>query len=173
MSASHSLSACKAFEQDLVLYHYGECSSSEKQRIESHLQSCAGCRRFLDELKTLLPSTVESDDPPANFWQDYSRELRIKLSDLEEKPGWWRSIAALFRPWPVPALATAAILAVAITMTLNRSHETTPKPDETPYSYMASNADFLKSMDLLDSMDILESVEPSETQKGETTSHNL
>ena len=175
MSASHSLSACTAFEQDLVLYHYGECSGSEKQKIESHLESCAGCRRFLQELKTLLTSTVETDDPPASFWQDYSRELRIKLSDLEEKRGWWPSIAALFRPWPVSALATAAILAMAITATLNRSPETRNSGgnEREPYSYMASNADFFKSMDLLDSVDLLESVESSEAQKGDATAQHL
>jgi len=174
MSASQSLNACKAFEQDLVLYHYGECSGSEKQRLESHLESCAGCRSFLDELKAFLPSTVAIDEPSASFWQDYSRELRIKLSDQEQKRGWWSSLAALFRPWPVPALATAAILAIVITMTMNRSSEVPSKPDGGPqYADMASHADFFKSMDLLDSMDFLESVEASEAPKGEAASQHL
>jgi hypothetical protein len=164
MAAGKTLDACAAFEQDLVVYHYGECAPAEKQRLESHLEDCAACRGFLQELKSFLPSTVETDDPPPSFWQDYSREMRIKLAEHEPKPGWWSSLAALFRPWPVPALAAAAIIAISVTMTLTKSSDVAQNAAP-EYGYMASNADFFKSMDLLDSVDFLESVE--EAQKGE------
>jgi predicted anti-sigma-YlaC factor YlaD len=168
------MSACTAFEQDLVLYHYGECSGIEKQRVESHLESCAACRGFLQELKSFLPSTVETDEPPPSFWQDYSRELRIKLSDRQERSGgWWPSITALFRPWPVPVLAAGAIVAIGLTISLSNSRR--PEPPSSPeYVEMATNADFFRSMDLLDSMDLLESVEGQEAQqKGDAPAQNL
>jgi len=170
MSAGKTLNACAAFEQDLVLYHYGECAPAEKQRLESHLEHCVACRGFLQELKGFLPSTVETDDPPPSFWQDYSREMRIKLDEHAPNRGWWPSITALFRPWPVPALAAAAIVAISVTMTLTKSPDvaTNSAPE---YNYMASNADFFKSMDLLDSVDFLESVE--EAQKGEAAGQPL
>jgi predicted anti-sigma-YlaC factor YlaD len=173
MAMRHSSAPCNAFEQDLVLYHYGECSEVEKQTLEAHLENCVACRSFLQELKTLLPSTVEVDQPSSVFWQDYSRELRLKLDAQSEKGRWWQTIAVLFRPWPVPALATAAILAIGITMTMTKSSDSPSKPDGQEYSYMASNADFFKSMDLLDSMDLLESVEASEAQKGEAAAQHL
>lgn len=173
MATRNSSAPCNAFEQDLVLYHYGECSEMEKQTVEAHVENCTGCRSFLQELKILLPSTVEIDQPSPVFWQDYSRELRLKLAAHSEKRGWLQSIAALFSPWPVPALATAAILAIGITMTMTKSSDTPPNPDGQGYAYMASNADFFKSMDLLDSMDLLESVEASEAQKGEAAPQNL
>jgi len=163
--------ACKDFEQDLVLYHYGDCVPADKQRIESHLEGCDACRGFLQELKAFLPSTLAVDEPPPSFWQDYSREMRIKLSDYEENRRWWRSLAAFLRPWPVPALAAGAIIAISLTMTFNKSPEAPPRDPE--YAYMASNADFFKSMDLLDSIGLLESVEPQETQKGEASPQNL
>ena len=172
MAAGKTLNACVAFEQDLVLYHYGESAPSEQQRVESHLEDCAACRGFLQELKSILPSTVETDDPPPSFWQDYSREMHIKLDEKEQNRGWWPSIAALFRPWPVPALAAAVIVAISVTMTLTKSSDiATNSAPEQPYGYMASNADFFKSMDLLDSVDFLESVE--EAQKGEATGRPL
>ncbi|HEY6200746.1 MAG TPA: zf-HC2 domain-containing protein [Candidatus Binatia bacterium] len=161
--------ACKDFEQDLVLYHYGDCVAADKQRVESHLETCDACRGFLQELKAFLPSTLAVDEPPTAFWQDYSREMRIKLSDYEENRSWWRSVAAYLRPWPVPALAAAAIVAISVTMTM-RSPDT---PSDPSYTYMASNADFFNSMDLLDSIGLLESVEPQETQKGEAGPQNL
>jgi hypothetical protein len=172
MAAGNTLKACAAFEQDLVLYHYGECARAEQQRLESHLKDCAACRGFLQELESFLPSTVETDNPPPSFWQDYSREMRIKLDEHGQNRGWWSSVAALFRPWPVPALAAAAIVAIAVTMTLTKSPDVaTNSAPEQPYGYMASNADFFRSMDLLDSVDFLESVE--ETQKGEAAGQPL
>jgi len=161
--------ACNDFEQDLVLYHYGDCVPADKQRVESHLETCAACRGFLQELKTFLPSTLAVDEPPSSFWQDYSREMRIKLSDYEDNRSWWRSLAGFLRPWPVPALAAAAIVAISVTMTMRSSDA----PSGPSYTDMASNADFFKSMDLLDSIGLLESVEPQETQKGEAGPQNL
>ncbi|HEY1266292.1 MAG TPA: zf-HC2 domain-containing protein [Candidatus Binatia bacterium] len=166
--------ACKDFEQDLVLYHYGDCVGADKQRVESHLDGCDGCRQFLQELKAFLPATLAVDEPPPSFWQDYSREMRIKLTAADEKPSWIRSLAAIFRPWPVPALAAGAIIAIGLTMTIGHmrsSTETSSAPEQ--YTEMASNADFFRSLDLLDSMDFLESVESQETQKGETGPQNL
>jgi hypothetical protein len=163
--------ACKDFEQDLVLYHYGDCVAADKPRVEAHLEGCDGCRQFLQELKAFLPATLAVDEPPASFWQDYSREMRIKLAAADEKPSWIRSLAALFRPWPVPALAAAAIIAISLTMTMKKA----PEAPSDPYTYMASNADFFKSMDLLDSMDLLESVETQtqDTEKSDAAAQNL
>ncbi len=164
--------ACKDFEQDLVLYHYEDCLGADKQRVESHLANCDACRRFLQELKTFLPSTLAVDEPPPSFWQDYSRELRVKLAAADEKPRWFGAVSSLFRPWPIPALAAAAIVAIGVTMTLHNSNR--PEiPANSEYAYMASNADFFKSMDILDSIDLLESVEPSEAQAGEPASQHL
>ncbi|HEY2989919.1 MAG TPA: zf-HC2 domain-containing protein [Candidatus Binatia bacterium] len=165
--------ACKDFEQDLVLYHYQDCSGAERQRVESHLDSCASCRGFLQELRSLLPATVESDEPSAAFWQNYSREMRVKLAAQEEKSGWWPAISSFFRPWPVPAVATALILALAVTLTFTRGRWFPVKSEDPEVLEMASNADFFKSLDFLDSMDLLEAVEGTEAQTSETSPRPL
>lgn len=162
--------ACKEFEQDVVLYHYQECPEIDRRKVASHLESCAGCRRFLDELQSLLPATVAADEPPPAFWQSYSREVRIKLAEEEENRGWLGAVAAFFHPWPVPAAATAVILAVAMGLTYTKTHWYPAASDTAPeFNYMASNADFFKSLDFLDSMDLMESVETPEAQKSETS----
>ncbi len=40
-------SACKSFEEDLVLYYYGEISDTERRPIEQHLSSCQSCQQIL------------------------------------------------------------------------------------------------------------------------------
>ena len=60
--------ACKDFEEDLVLYYYGDDSEAERSRVEGHLQSCASCHAFLDDLRKLLPQMVKPTDLPQSFW---------------------------------------------------------------------------------------------------------
>jgi len=75
--------ACKNFEEDLVLLHYGDLHGAEQDALQSHVNGCNGCAAYLSELGKLLPLTVKADEPDPTFWYDYSRELRHKLDDLD------------------------------------------------------------------------------------------
>ena len=153
-------SACEAYEEDLVLLHYGDLSGAERQKLDSHLASCAGCAGYLKDLATLLPLTVKSDEPPQEFWQNYSRELRGKLDDVAATTAWWRILAAIFRPGYIPAFATAAVVVLALTFTLGKAvwnGKSNPEDDEMAEALpVAENLDFFSAMDILDDLDLLE-----------------
>ncbi len=153
--------SCKEYEQDLVLYYYGELGEAELHRTEAHLQACGSCRQILESLRSLLPRTVKEDHLSQSFWDDYSRELRGKLDQVVAKVSWWDRIVSLLRPWPVTAAATAIVLLLALTVTLNRTlrrPEQTPPVNEEIFEIfrMADDVEFYKNLDLLDSMDMLE-----------------
>lgn len=153
--------ACKEFEQDLVLYYYEECAGPERSRAEKHLQSCALCQQFLADLRRLLPLTIKQDEPPQVFWQSYSKEVRRKLATAEQKGRWWSDLAALLRPWPVPALATALVLILALTLSFGKRvwrPQDLPPEEEGIMEVlpMAENLEFFKAMDMLDSLELLE-----------------
>ncbi len=152
---------CKEYEQDLLLYYYGELGEGELHRTEAHLQACDSCRQTLESLRSLLPLTVKEDHPPQSFWDDYSRELRGKLDQVEAKVSLWDRIVSLIRPWPVPVAATAIVILLALTLTLNRTlrrPEQAPPVDEEIFEILrnADDVEFYKNLDLLDSMDMLE-----------------
>lgn len=153
--------ACKEFEQELVLYYYGEHGGEERKKVEKHLEACASCRQFLEDLRRLLPLTVKPDEPSLPFWESYSREMRTKLASLGQKNRWRSALVSLFRPWSVPALATAVVLILALTLTFGKRIW---RPQDFPVEEaglmeilpMAENVEFFKTMDLLDSLDLLE-----------------
>lgn len=156
--------ACKDFEQDLVLYYYGECVGTERNRLGTHLEGCAACRHFLEELRTLLPLTAKPDQPPQAFWESYSREMHRKLAAVGPTAPWWKDFFSFLRPWPVPALATALVLVLALTFTLTKGLWRSEKrlADEEAVLEvlpMAENLEFFKTMDLIESMDLLEALE--------------
>ena len=154
--------ACARLEQDLVLFHYGELSGAERQQVEAHLKDCAGCKQSLAELANLLPKTVLADEPPQEFWNDYSRELRHKLANLGERGGWWRRWFSIFQPWAMPALATSAVVALALTFTLGKgfwqSRDTPPPFDDIFLEALpvTENLDFFNNLEVLDALELLE-----------------
>ena len=160
---SNSLSTpCKPLEEDLVLLHYGDLSGVELDTLQNHIKGCTGCTGYLAELGKLLPLTVKADEPPQTFWTDYNRELRHKLDDATANQSWWQSLAAFFQPRWLPALATAAVVVLALTFTLGKGFwPTKSNPQEADDALIealpvAENLEFFKAIDVLDDLDLLE-----------------
>lgn len=156
-------SPCKALEENLVLYHYGDLEGAERAALRSHLQSCTGCTGFLKDLGALLPLTVQRDQPPAPFWTDYHRELRRKLWGSTEKKSWGQAVAAFFQPRWRPIFAAAAVAAMALAFTLGKGIWSSKDLAEDDAAMMeilpvAENLEFFRTMDLLDNLDLLESM---------------
>jgi hypothetical protein len=163
--------ACKPFEEDLVLYYYGELGGDERAAVEAHLPDCQPCRLYLKELESILPLTVKPDEPPQAFWDDYSREMRRKLAETSERKSWWRNLALFLRPWAIPASATAIVTVLALTFTFGKgfwSAKEVPQDDAAVVEILpiAENLEFFKTMEVLDAMDLLETMGSS--AKGST-----
>jgi anti-sigma factor RsiW len=153
--------ACKPFEEDLVLYYYGELDSPGRTAVESHIQSCEPCRSYVKEMQVILPLTVKPDEPPQAFWEEYSREMRRKLTQVGERKSWWRSLTSFLQPWVIPVTATAVVAVLAVTLTLGKGFwgsKEIPQDDEAFMEIMpaAENLEFFKTMEVLDAMDLLE-----------------
>ena len=154
--------ACASREEDLVLYYYGELGEFERAAVETHTRECAGCRRYLDEIKSILPLTIQADDPAQSFWDNYSRELRHKL-DEKAATAWGQFVKEWLRPWAVPALAATAVVVLALTFTLGKGlfrPKDVPPEDQSLMEALpvAENLDFFANMEILDALDLLESL---------------
>jgi hypothetical protein len=96
--------ACKDFEEDIVLYYYGDGSESEQRRVEGHITNCVRCRRFLDDLRRLLPHMAKPKELPTAFWDNYYRETVAKLAQQRAEKSWWADLFNPTRAWLLPAL---------------------------------------------------------------------
>jgi anti-sigma factor RsiW len=163
-----TIAACANLEQDLVLYYYGELAEPDRSKVNTHIEACTACALYLKQLENLLPLTRKPDEPPQAFWDAYSRELRHKIAEVKEKPSWWRSLAALFQPWTMPALATMAVVILAVTLTLGKGlwRSSNTQPDDEALMELlpvAENLEFFKTMEVLDALDVLEEMGSSST----------
>jgi Putative zinc-finger len=148
-------SACKSFEEDLVLYYYGEVNDAEKRRIEHHLSVCQSCGRFVDDLRRLLPQMVKSEEFPQSFWDSYYRETLAKLANQQERKNSWRNLLAPMKVWMLPAFGTVAVAVLAIGLVFTKGQlpsfmETSS--DNIPQEVLAdaNQLEFFESMDMFE-----------------------
>lgn len=164
--------ACPAFEEDLVMYYYGDGSTDDRRRVESHLGGCAKCQRFLQDLRGLLPQMAKPKEMPQMFWDNYYREMKQKLAVERERTSWWRSWLAPLNGWLVPALGTAAIAVLAVGLVLGKGNwSSQPKQiDEAIPQEILTNA---KELEFFNSLDMLEALPKLEKEEGAKPSAHL
>ena len=161
--------ACSEFEADLVLHYYGDDSEADRSRVERHCLECARCRRFLDDLRELLPRTMKSPELPPMFWNRYYNETIEKLALHREQSSWWRKFFVPARAWALPAFGTAAVavLAFALIFSKSTSHFWLSRSrEQIPQEILAdrSQLEFFDSMDMLESLHTLETLDGTRTE---------
>jgi hypothetical protein len=155
-------SACKQFEEDLVLYYYQDLPETDRGRLEGHVHECRRCSHFLEDLGKLLPqATGAKEELPPFFWPKYCAEVMDKIQ-VAERP-WWRNLIAPARVWLLPAFGTAAVAVLAVTLVFGKAgwNSQPEAPAALPQEILvdAANVEFFKSMDLLESLSVLEKME--------------
>jgi predicted anti-sigma-YlaC factor YlaD len=163
--------ACKDFEEDLVLYYYEDGSENERIRVEGHLQTCPSCREFLEDLRKLLPQMAKPSELPAAFWDNYYDEMIQKLAAYEERRAWWKNWFVPMRTWMVPAFGTAVVAALAIGLVIGRGHWHYPFSQtqvQIPQEILSdtNQLEFFKSMDMLETLSSLEGQDGTKVQPG-------
>lgn len=163
--------ACKDFEEDLVLYYYGDSSATERSRVESHLERCSPCHEFLDDLRKLLPTMAKPSELPPSFWDNYYRETVEKLAGLEERKLWWRNLFAPMRAWMLPAFGTAAVAVFALALGASKGNwlfSLSQPSEKIPQEILAdtNQLEFFKSMDMLEALSKLEALDGTKLETG-------
>ena len=149
--------ACKEFEADLVLYYYGDDSEADHLRVERHCGECERCRRFLEDLQSLLPRMAVPQELPETFWDRYYNEMVEKLALQRERRSWWQNLFTPIRIWALPAFGTAVVAALALFLVFGRA-EHKAVPPQIPQEILtdSNSLEFFNSMDLLESLGTLE-----------------
>jgi len=160
--------ACKQYEEDLVLHYYGENGDNERRRVEQHLTSCHSCRRFLGDLQRVLPQMAGAEEMPQAFWDNYYRETVSKLAEQEERKFWWRSLFNPMRTWMAPAFGTVAVAVLVVGLVIGKGNLrlfVEPRGESIPREILAdqNQLEFFESMDMLEALDRLENQDDQKT----------
>jgi hypothetical protein len=106
---------CALLQRWLPEYPDGDLPSWGKRWLKFHLARCSACQHELGELKEVV-ATLESTpvaDPPSAFWQEFSRDMHLKLVQAAQE-GQAAPVAASSRWFRLPYLVGAPALAVLL-----------------------------------------------------------
>jgi len=161
--------ACGDFEEDLVLYHYGDGSEAERGRVEVHIRTCARCHRFLDDLRRLLPQMAQPESLPQSFWDGYYRETVAKIAAQRERSPWWRNLLTPLRAWAMPVFATAAVAVFAVALLIGKggwNAQSVGLRGNIPQEILtdAGQLEFFNSLDMIESLPALEALDGGKTE---------
>ena len=106
---------CALIQRKLPDYPDGELSPFWKRQVAAHVEICPECRRELEELAAVVRLYQDHPlpDPGPAFWQEFERELHLKLAQVNQSP----EPAPRYRHLPhylLGATALAGILALAV-----------------------------------------------------------
>ena len=105
---------CNSFEALIALYADGDLDSSRAKRVESHLQSCASCLRFLIELEAsqaMVKELAAESLDPSSFNVVRERIMQEVNRRQVAQPLWWRFLSpAVARRRPAWAAAAAVLV---------------------------------------------------------------
>ena len=160
--------ACQKYEEDLVLYYYGEIADTERASVDRHLASCKACKRFLDDLGRLLPQMTRIEELPAAFWDNYYRQTLAKLARYEQKKQRWRSWLSPVHSWMMPAFGTVAVAVLVVGLIFGKDNLrlfVEPGVEKLPQEIIAdrNQLEFFKSMDMLEALGKLEAQEETKS----------
>lgn len=104
--------SCEELSEELSAYVDDELSPAERERLEAHLQGCDRCRLELQSLHTVsrLVASLPQVEPAPAFADAIKAQLR------PPRRRWLRPISPFVGDL-VPALAVAAVLLIAVTVT--------------------------------------------------------
>ena len=156
----------KAFadrEEALLLDVHGELSPGDRPAWERHLEACSACHGERQRLVQVLKAAREAMPAPAILPEE-TKALQQSLTRSwmgDRSRPWWHGSFLGLPLRPLPALATACLVLVAIgwfalqwiqTRSLTR---TVPEAQE---QIMVSDLEVLENLDLLEEMDDIEKV---------------
>jgi hypothetical protein len=118
---------CVLIQRWLPDYPDGELSPFWRRRLEAHLQVCPQCRQELEELQGVAQTYRQLlwPAPEPGFWQDFNRELHLKLARLNHQaPAPERRRSRLRYLWGAPVLAVLLVFLVSHLVNLSRPLDT-------------------------------------------------
>ena len=84
---------CDEVKKNLPLFLYGELSFEDEERLQLHIDECAGCRLAVEREKSLFKSLDASELVPSpELLEDCRADLRSRLAQVEPDEGFWSKL---------------------------------------------------------------------------------
>lgn len=142
-------------ETELIPFVRGELDEADHARVAAHVAACDECRRATEDSRVVLAAlAARQPAPPPVDWGRYQAEVRARLGAPPRRRWWAR---------PVPTVAVAALIAVALLVGVHGLERVTERPgpdvvamDQT---VLGARLPLLRQYRVVEHLDMLEDLE--------------
>jgi anti-sigma factor RsiW len=119
---------CFAKRKLIAWLALGELDERQAQDLRSHIQTCEGCRRYLEEISAVRKKLVAAETTPALEASESFHRKWVGRLRAEPSASFWQILAERLN-WRValPALGAAAVLVVLLLSLVPRQPGATPQ----------------------------------------------
>jgi len=149
---------CSEIIKLIPIYLDGGLAADEHQRVQSHLDTCAECRREARAIQSAWEMIGELDDiqPDPNFQTRFWSRVANQTSWQEK---FFSDIKALFfNRRLVPALAAAGLV-LCVSFVATYKYLQTSKPDGFIAEFSDADLDMVDKIDLAENFDLIRNID--------------
>jgi len=137
-------------EGELTAYLTNALAPAERAHVEAHLQTCAECRRALEESRAVLAG-LAAPAVPEPEWGRYRAELRSRL-DAPTRRAWWAR--------PMPAIVAAGLACIALVIAAQNHQARRPvELAAVEETMLGARLPLLEQYRVVERLDLLEDLE--------------
>ena len=106
---------CNTILPELVAYTHRQLAAVPAARVEQHLRTCPSCQveaGRIERLDRLLVEHLPALQPSVTFASTFANRLAAEIVAEDAAPAGRRLLGWLIRPWLIPVVATAALVAI-------------------------------------------------------------
>ena len=149
---------CSEIQKLIPVFLDGQLELDEHQRVQSHLDKCAECRREARAIQRAWELVGELDDiqPDPNFKTRFWARVAEQASWQEK---FFNEIRALFlNRRLVPALAAAGLI-LCISVVTTYKFLRTSQPDSFIAEFSDTDLDMVDNIDLVENLDLIRDID--------------
>jgi hypothetical protein len=123
---------CSNHRKPIAWLAVGALDARQDRDLRAHLETCEGCRRYLKEISTITEK-LAAPEIRTDIQTSESFHQRVIGALRPEASAWPNLLANLRGPWlnwrvAVPAIGTAALLVVALSIFVRNPNIPSPSP---------------------------------------------
>ena len=149
---------CSEIKKLITVFLDGQLEPDEHQRVQSHLDTCAECRREARAIQSAWEMVGELDDiqPDPNFKTRFWARVAEQTSWQEKFLG---EIKALFlNRRLVPALAAAGLI-LCVSVVATYKYLQTSQSDSFMAEFSDADLDMVENIDLVENFDLIRDID--------------
>jgi hypothetical protein len=117
--------SCEKYDRLIYLFLDGRLDQKQEEELKEHLSQCPGCSEklaFLELMETKARG-IKAKEPPPTYWDDFSKRVKDKIANREERStvfGLKKALERFFSFSPLKIKVAAGLVSIVLVFIIGK-----------------------------------------------------